>query len=198
MFRELLKQRIPGLRSEQLDRLESHFNLLLRWNRVINLTRIVEPVAVVERHYCESLFLAFSLPGVVEKVVDLGSGAGFPGVPVAVALEAVQVTLVEANRRKAAFLKEATRGWPNVRVIWGRAEALEGGFQWAVSRAVRWEEIEAAAARVAAGAAVLGGAECPGGRMFEWAPGLRVPWGERRFLYLGRKVSRGTFARVLR
>ncbi len=187
MFRDLLKAAIPTLSPDQLDLLSSHYETLIRWNKVLNLTRVTSAEEVVERHYLESIALARLVPAA--PVVDIGSGAGFPGIPLAVVRPECEVTLVESHRRKAAFLKESTRGWLNVRVLAERIEEIKGSFGAAVSRAVRWEEIEAAAARLAGSAVVLGGPESPGGSLFEWNAPVRVPSGERRFIWSGRNVS---------
>src|SRR5215469_6000878 len=120
MFRELLRQKLAGMVSlspDVLGALEEHYELLVRWNRVLNLTSIEDLANTVERHYCESVFLAVHLPPGALRVIDLGSGAGFPGFPVAVLRPDCRVTLVEAHRRKAVFLREATRRLPNVRVL---------------------------------------------------------------------------------
>ena len=58
MFAEVIRQRLPGLPQEKIDFLKDHYELLLRWNQSLNLTRIKDLEAVVERHYCESIFLA--------------------------------------------------------------------------------------------------------------------------------------------
>ena len=87
MFAELLLERLDGvavLSQDQVRRLEAHYELLLRWNKVINLTSVHKPAEAVERHYCESLFLGAHLPPGAFSIADIGSGAGFPGIPVAV------------------------------------------------------------------------------------------------------------------
>lgn len=192
MFPELLEQRLPHLTEGQRQRLVAHYQLLMRWNRVLNLTRITGTAALVDQHYVESVFLAERLPAGRLTVVDIGSGAGFPGIPLAVARPECRVRLVEAHQRKAVFLKEAVRGWTNVEVSACRAEELEGCFDWAVTRAVNWRDVEPVAARLAMHAAFLGGKEGPGGPCFVWDPPVDSPAGPGRFLYLGRRVSRET------
>ena len=68
-------------------------------------------------------------------MADIGSGAGFPGIPVAVLRPECQVALIESDHRKAAFLREATRDYPNVRIMRERAESAGEEFDWALSRA---------------------------------------------------------------
>jgi 16S rRNA (guanine527-N7)-methyltransferase len=122
--------------------LESHYRALLKWNKVLNLTRITELSSAVRRHYCESVFVAYQLPHGPLKVADVGSGAGFPGIPLGVVRQDVRVTLVEAHQRKAVFLREATREFGNFAVAAVRSESLSRySFDWIVSRAVRWEHV---------------------------------------------------------
>src|ERR1700682_5683540 len=111
---------------------------MLRWNKTINLTRIERVEEAVDRHYAESLFLGSNLPPGRLSIADVGSGAGFPGVPIAILRPELSVFLIESHQRKAVFLKEATRGLPNVSVSSKRAEDLRQTFDWVVSRAVSW------------------------------------------------------------
>lgn len=132
-FLEILGLR---LQPEQLALLERHYRALMMWNQRLNLTSVREPEAVVRRHFAESLFVAAHL-GVDEgTLADVGSGGGFPGLPIAVVRPGVQVTLVESVAKKAAFLKEASRGLPNVRVVRVRFEEIEETFDWVVLRGV--------------------------------------------------------------
>jgi 16S rRNA (guanine527-N7)-methyltransferase len=96
-----------GLRlgRDQVALLSRHVDLLLRWNKSINLTSIVEPAEVVEKHVIDSLALAPLVPA--GTLLDAGSGAGFPGVPVRVARSDVDVVLVDSVQKKVAFLKSA-------------------------------------------------------------------------------------------
>src|ERR1044071_1653516 len=96
---------LEPLASAQLERMVEHYSMLCKWNRHINLTRIVKPDQSARLHYAESLFGALFL-GEARTLVDLGSGPGFPGVPLAVLREDVQVTVVEASQKKALFLNE--------------------------------------------------------------------------------------------
>src|ERR1700681_467468 len=115
--------------------LQAHYELLLRWNRVLNLTTIDSLEEAIERHYCESLFLAVHLSPSPLHLADVGSGAGFPGIPVAVVRPDCTVTLIESHKRKAVFLREAARKLPNVRVLSQRGEDIKERFDCAVSRA---------------------------------------------------------------
>src|ERR1700688_961809 len=126
---------------DQLTLLDQHYHLLQRWNSKINLTRISSLTEIVRFHYCESLYLGNYLPRRSLRIVDIGSGAGFPGIPVAIYRSDCEVDLVESNQRKAVFLREASRNLPNVRVLAKRAEDLVSTYDWVISRAVRPQDI---------------------------------------------------------
>lgn len=194
MFREALLQRIAGivtLRSEQVDALERHYELLVRWNRTLNLTSIDSEERIVERHYCESLFLASHLEPKPLSIVDVGSGAGFPGIPVAVFRPDCAVTLIESHQRKAVFLREATRQSKNITVLAQRAEVVLNHYDFAVSRAVGYDALFPVLKRLADSADLLTGSEEPTQNSgFEWKPPIPLPWGDQRYLRMG--VSRET------
>jgi 16S rRNA (guanine527-N7)-methyltransferase len=158
VFRELLIERVSAfytLSSEQIDRLEQHYELMVRWNKTINLTRIDGIEDAVDRHYAESLFLASQLPQAPLRIADVGSGAGFPGFPIAVVRPDCHVTLIESHKRKAVFLKEATRSVPSIAVAAQRAEDISQVFDWIVSRAVSWEDLEKFVGKLAPNLALL-------------------------------------------
>ena len=91
-----------------LERMQTHAELLARWNARVNLTAVTEPDEVAEKHFLDSLAL---LPHVAQEpsLMDIGSGAGFPGLVVASALPTLRVTLVEPSRKRVTFLREAVR-----------------------------------------------------------------------------------------
>lgn len=166
---------------EEFPALEAHYRLLEKWNKVLNLTRIAD----VERNYGESLFLGRHLPKGRLRICDIGSGAGFPGFPVAVLRPECEVTLIESHQRKAVFLKEASRGQANIRVLAGRAEEVQERFDWAISRAVSASDLELFLARLAPNAALLTGAEEPAIAGFVWEEPLQLPDSRGRFLRIG-------------
>ena len=194
MFAELLTEKLAGivrLTPDQVSTLESHYQLLVRWNRVLNLTSVRSLEDTVERHYCESLFLGVHLPPGRLRIADIGSGAGFPGMPVAVLLPDCSVTLVEAHARKAVFLRESSRTLRNVRVLSQRAEAVEETFDLAVSRAVSYGDLRVILKKISRRADLLTGGEAPPDELgFDWQEPIPLPWGRQRFLRLG--VSRET------
>jgi 16S rRNA (guanine(527)-N(7))-methyltransferase RsmG len=165
----------------EFPELEAHFRLLEKWNRTLNLTRITE----VERNYGESLFLGRHLPVGRLRVCDIGSGAGFPGFPVAVLRPDCEVTLIEAHQRKAVFLKEASRGLPNIRVVAKRAEDVDDQFDWAMSRAVSDVDLSAVLPRLAPNVALLTGAEEPKISRIVWEPAIALPDSRNRYLRIG-------------
>jgi len=179
-----------GLPQEQTAALEAHYELLCRWNKVLNLTRIERLKEAVERHYAESLFLAARLdPG---RIVDIGSGGGFPGLIVAIARPECSVTLVESHQRKAVFLREASRKLSNVTVLAKRAEDVSETFDWLTSRAVSYSDLASSIGRLAERVALLTGAEEPPS---DWPLSWTVdplPWGRTRFVRVGKIVSRET------
>ena len=193
MFPELLRKKLAGIlepSSAQIQTLQAHYELLLRWNRVLNLTTIDSLEEAIERHYCESLFLAVHLNPRPLQLADVGSGAGFPGIPVAVVRPDCTVTLIESHKRKAVFLREATRKLPNVRVLNQRGEDIEERFDCAVSRAVSYEDLGPILKKIAETADLLTGGEAPPPDWcFTWNT-IPLPWGQHRYLRVG--VSRGT------
>ena len=115
----------------QLQNISTYIDLLLRWNPRINLTAIRQPEEIVTRHFGESLFAARHLfPQCRPErprsctAIDVGSGAGFPGIPIKIWAPEIDLTLIESNQKKATFLREVTRTitLTNVNVFPGRAE----------------------------------------------------------------------------
>jgi 16S rRNA (guanine527-N7)-methyltransferase len=196
VFSDVLEMRLRGmvsLSAEQRAALQSHYDLLVKWNKVLNLTTLRRVEDVVERHYCESVFLACRLPEGTLSVADIGSGAGFPGIPVAVMRPESSMTLIESHQRKAVFLREASRSLRNVRVLAKRAEDVEEGFDWLMSRAVSGDDLSRVALGLAGNLAVLGAEAAPFKvDNISWADPIRLPWGARRYLWFGSRVSRGT------
>lgn len=131
--------RALGLAPALSEPLLAYLALLERWNRSYNLTAIRDPQQMVSHHLLDSLAMRPYLSG-IESLADLGSGAGLPGIPLAIALPALRVTLVESNGKKARFLREALRhlGLANARVAQSRAEALDepGAFDAITARAL--------------------------------------------------------------
>ena len=126
------------LREVQLEQLERYLTLLEKWNRVYNLTAIRERERMVSHHVLDSLSILPHVRG--PRVLDVGSGAGLPGVPLAIAQPQLQVTLLDANHKKAAFLRQvvAELSLANADVRAERVESweTETRFDTIVSRAL--------------------------------------------------------------
>jgi 16S rRNA (guanine527-N7)-methyltransferase len=121
---ELITDYYPAPTGKLLEQLAIYLELLLKWNARTNLTSIREPEEIVRRHFGESLFAAAHLPE-TGTLLDLGSGAGFPGLPIQLARPALRVTLAESQNKKAAFLREVVRTLDLPTEVWGdRAENL--------------------------------------------------------------------------
>ena len=119
---------------EQLTSISTYIDLLIRWNARINLTAIRDPEQIVTRHFGESLFAARHLfpsasvteGSTVPDLLDIGSGPGFPALPIKIWAPQIRLTLVESNQKKTTFLREVSRALTltNVNVLNSRAEDL--------------------------------------------------------------------------
>jgi len=113
---------------------------MLDWNKTTNITRIIEPQAVAIKHFLDSILIARYIDTASKTIADVGSGAGLPGIPLAILDPASRIVLMESVGKKCAFLKHAVRtlGLSNVEVYNGRAESWPepGSFDLAVSRAI--------------------------------------------------------------
>lgn len=98
-----------GVAADIADHLAAYLSLILKWNARTNLTAIREPRRIVLRHFADSLFCARQIAPTARTLLDFGSGAGFPGIPIALSRPEIHVTLAESQNRKAAFLHEAVR-----------------------------------------------------------------------------------------
>ena len=126
-----------GLPDAGVERLIRYLLLLEKWNRVFNLTAVRDRSAVVERHLIDSLSVLPHVQG--SRLIDVGSGAGLPGLPLALARPDLYVELIDSNSKKTRFLKQAVLELriPNVEVVHGRVETYvpDAPFDCVVSRA---------------------------------------------------------------
>ncbi len=112
--------------------LSVYLDLLVRWNSRTNLSAVREPEEIVRRHFGESLFLGKHLPQ-ADTLLDYGSGAGFPGLPIQLLLPALKVTLGESQGKKASFLREVVRELRLDTEVWPqRVEAMPSGRRFSV------------------------------------------------------------------
>ncbi len=148
-FRSALEAAIESFAMEplterQYEQLTGHYDMLCAWNRRVNLTRIIEPSEAARLHYAESIFGSRFIAG-APRTLDIGSGAGFPGIPLAVAKPELQMTALESNHKKAVFLQEAVArlNIANVSIARARLEDFDwSSFELLVSRALdRAEEV---------------------------------------------------------
>jgi 16S rRNA (guanine527-N7)-methyltransferase len=192
-----------GIRSTttQTEQILSYLKLLSRWNEKVNLTAIRDPLEILHRHFCECMFAGVSVPIEKGRLADVGSGAGFPGLPLKILRPELQVLLIESNMKKAAFMAEVIRelGMGGARIIVGRYEDLGeevAPLDFVCSRALgefegllRW----AASDSVAAGQVILwaGGRDLDQIRSntaWTWRIPIQIPHSLRRFLVVGDRI----------
>jgi 16S rRNA (guanine527-N7)-methyltransferase len=114
------------LNDKQVLQIQQYTRILWAWNEKVNLTAIRDPLEMLYRHFCESMFGASLLPVENCRLADVGSGGGFPGLPLKIIRPDLTVFLVESNVKKATFLAEAVRelGLTDARVLVSRFEEL--------------------------------------------------------------------------
>lgn len=152
----VLQAGLHELTGDAAGRFEQYLTLLLKWNAGLNLTATRDPETLVHRHFLDCIQCAQALPEAA-TLLDFGSGAGLPGIPIALCRPEVHVTLAESQRKKAAFLREAVRTLAlNAEVFDGRVEAMPLG---AVFEAVTLRAVDkmAAACRTARARVAPGG-----------------------------------------
>jgi 16S rRNA (guanine527-N7)-methyltransferase len=189
---------LQPLDSAQAKGFESYISLILRWNARINLTAIRDEEDILRRHFVESIVCARSLPAGISTLLDFGSGAGFPGIPIALCRPEIAVTLAESQGKKAAFLREAVRVLGlGATIHSGRAEELCTAFDCVTLRAVdrMGVAVHAAAHLVRPNGWLalmttgkeLDGLKAAAGTEFAWVKLLPLPGGEERLLALGER-----------
>jgi len=116
-----------ALSSLQLEQFETYYRLLVEWNERMNLTGITERDAVYEKHFYDSASLSFFVPmNDMNRLADIGSGAGFPSIPLAICFPHLQVTIVDSLNKRITFLKHLVEalGLPHIDCVHGRAEDM--------------------------------------------------------------------------
>src|SRR5580704_11354283 len=130
------------VRNGLLEAIRTYISILLRWNSKISLTTVTDPLEILKFHFGEGLFAAKSVPIKNGRLADVGSGAGFPGLPLAMLLPDLEVVLIESNLKKATFLSEVIRTLTlgNVKVWRGRMEDMpldaKSRFDFVTARAL--------------------------------------------------------------
>ena len=182
-----------SLQDTESKQFNEYLTLLIRWNSRLNLTAVRDPESILRRHFVESIAAARALPTGLATLLDFGSGAGLPGIPIAICRPTLAVTLAESQSKKAAFLNEAIRTLGlNARVHSARAETLKTQFDCVTLRAVDHMEqaVHAAAQLVAPSGwltpltthADLPALQSAAGPGFEWLPPTPLPSSDQRIL----------------
>jgi 16S rRNA (guanine527-N7)-methyltransferase len=189
-----------ALSDKQVLQIQQYMSILLMWNEKINLTAIQDPLEILNRHFCESMYAASAMSLENGRLADVGSGGGFPGLPLKIVRPELQVFLVESNVKKATFLAEVTRELElrDTRVLVSRYEELGeevAPLDFVCSRALgefvpflEWARSEKVAAKQVIlwiGARDL--AEIQKVQSWEWREPIAVPHSLRRLLLVGRK-----------
>jgi 16S rRNA (guanine527-N7)-methyltransferase len=188
------------LQPSQYKQFNDYLSLILRWNDRTNLTSVRDPEAILSRHFVESIACAQALPYGIATLLDYGSGAGFPGIPISICCPDLTVTLAESQRKKAAFLQEAIRvTGVTAKVHSARAEILTTQFDCVTLRAVdRMDSAAQLAARLVnpngwlaplTTAADLPKLQSAVGPTFIWSPHIPLPGSEHRILALARRSA---------
>jgi len=210
-------QKPSVLSPAQLQDISTYIDILLRWNTRINLTAIRDPEDIVTRHFGESFFAArllfpdpahagtagdllAAVPAAI-TVADLGSGAGFPGLPIKLWAPQISLTLIESNQKKATFLREVTRALilTNVNIQTARAESLTGlAFDVVTLRAVeRFETVLPTAASLLAHdgclALLLGSSQLAAAKatlpQLAWSEPVPIPSSRSRIIIVARRTA---------
>jgi 16S rRNA (guanine527-N7)-methyltransferase len=188
--------------AEQVLCIQRYIALLLKWNEKINLTAIREPLEILYRHFCESMYAAVTVPLERGRLADVGSGGGFPGLPLKIIRPELEIFLVESNVKKATFLAETIRELElqGARVIVSRYQDLSeevtpldvvcsravGEFRsflgWSGSPQIATEQVV-----LWIGAGDL--EEAQKERGWQWRDPIAIPQSLRRFLLVGRRVE---------
>lgn len=144
MTKELILSLIPGASEEQADKFIKYYELLIEWNEKMNLTAITEEREVAEKHFADSL-LPMELIPQNAKCIDVGTGAGFPGIPLMIMRPDITVTLLDSLNKRLIFLDEVIRALgleKRAKTLHmrsedaGRAAAHRDAYDVALSRAV--------------------------------------------------------------
>jgi 16S rRNA (guanine527-N7)-methyltransferase len=196
-----------ALDPELAARFGIYLELLMRWNARLNLTAIRDEEGILSRHFAESIACARVIPVGVANLLDFGSGAGFPGIPIALCRPEISVILAESQAKKAGFLREAVRTLAlSAAVHAARAETLASRFDCVTMRAVdrMARAVETAARLVSPNGWLvlmttereLGELQSAAGPAFEWSGMVSLPQSKDRIIALGSltvsDVPRGT------
>jgi 16S rRNA (guanine527-N7)-methyltransferase len=185
--------------NEQVLKIREYIRLLLKWNQSVSLTSIVDSTEILARHFGESMYACSLMPMENRRLADVGSGAGFPGLAMKIICPSLRVILIEANKKKCAFLSEIVRvldltdmevlpmRFEEMRVASGFAEIVTARALGGFPELLRW----ARTALAPRGHAILwvGGEDATkvsSTAGWIWQPAVRIPESQRRFILIGR------------
>jgi len=183
------------------DQIRTYIDLLLRWNQKISLTTVTEPAEILRFHFGESVLASSTVPIRHGRLADVGSGAGFPAVPIRMVSEDLSVILIESNHKKATFLAEIVRELQlqNIEVLRARMDELDfssDAVDFVTARALGIDDGFLNWSRRAlspTGSVILWLGEGDASRISEksdwkWADPIRIPRSERRMILYGSKM----------
>ena len=189
---------------DQVSEIREYISILLKWNKLISLTTVLDPAEIIARHFGESMYASSLTPVENGRLADVGSGAGFPGLALKILCPKLEVILIESNKKKCAFLSEVVTvlGLAGVEVLPKRFEEIRAGSGFAnlvTARALggfpellRWSQ--GVLSRRGHLVLWVGGDDStkisgiPG---WTWQPAVHLPESQRRFILIGRPVLQG-------
>lgn len=124
-MKESLKELNMEISEKQLNQFYNYMNILIEWNKVMNLTNITEPEGIIQKHFVDSLTVLKSIKE-NDSIIDVGTGAGFPGIPIKIAFPETKITLLDSLNKRIKFLEEVINKLElkNIETIHGRAEEV--------------------------------------------------------------------------
>jgi len=186
----------------QVILIQEYIRILLHWNEKLNLTAIRDPLEILHRHFGESMFAAGAVPMNFGRLADIGTGGGFPGLPLKILCPEIELFLVESNLKKGTFLAEVVRELElgHTRVLISRYEELDEALaplDFVCSRALgefgpflKWAASEGlSASRVVLWIGGRDIEEIRKGPEWEWQEPIPVPHSLRRYLLVGTKKA---------
>jgi 16S rRNA (guanine527-N7)-methyltransferase len=192
---------------KQVLMIQEYMRILRHWNEKLDLTAIRDPLEILHRHFCESMFAAVSVPIEFGRLADIGAGPGFPGLPLKILRPELELFLVESNIKRGTFLAEVIRGLElaNAKVLISRYEELFeelAPVDYLCARALgehvaflKWAAEESLAVRQIV--LWIGGrdvAEARKSPYWEWREPIAIPQSLQRFLLVGTKKERNVGA----
>jgi 16S rRNA (guanine527-N7)-methyltransferase len=182
--------------------IRTYVELLLRWNKKISLTAVTDPAEILRFHFGESMFAARQVPIRHGRLADVGTGAGFPAVPISMVVPELNCVLIESNQKKATFLAEIVRtlGLGQVEVFRGRMETLSSSaekFDFSIARALGMhnEFLSWSLTHLNSSGKVIfwigdqDASQIASNRLWNWETPSEIPGSKHRVLLIGAKAS---------